>query len=117
MQAANLIVLVTSADRAKHQPFAVLGDNLGALNDGARLKGKAPLLAVGREIAWRQGARLWRPVFRHCCPAEVSERCDALSRLCDPEAKRFPPVLAGVARRIGGARGGVYGQSSRPLCP
>ena len=81
-------------------PFVVSGDNLGALNDLSRLKGGGQLVAVAREISWRQAARRWAPIPVHK-PAELNLLADALSRLEAPdgsERKPFPPCLAHIPR-------------------
>ena len=75
------------------------GDNIGALQSTASLKGKGALIAIAQEIAWRQSARRWAPMPLHQ-PSELNTLADALSRTEaeGPERKAFPKLLRGVSR-------------------
>ena len=77
-----------------------IGDNTGALGNILALKGRGPLLAISREIAWRQAQRRWRFSVGHL-PTEFNRVADALSRLAAPgkTAKRMPAAVSG-ARRV-----------------
>jgi len=92
---AELYTLLLWAEGAGGEPFALQGDNLGALCNFARLRGRGPLLQVTREMAWRKAAYRWVPVVSHR-PAECNDLADALSRLHAPVAKAFPRCLVGV---------------------
>ena len=80
-------------------PFILWGDNIGALQNTASLKGRGALIAISQEIAWRQSARRWAAMPLHQ-PSELNTLADALSRLEaeGPERKVFPELLRGVAR-------------------
>ena len=77
----------------------MLGDNIGALQNLAKLKGANSNLAVAREIAWRQAAFRWKPIPIHK-PAALNGLSDLLSRLeaTGAEKKQFPQALAKVPR-------------------
>ena len=92
---AELVALILWAPC--DEPFAVFGDNLGALNNLSRLRGRSTLLPVAREFAWRQAAFRWKPLPTHR-PAELNTLPDALSRLVAPKAFEVPRELHGVPR-------------------
>ena len=78
---------------------AVLGDNTGALADAISLKGKGSLVAIARELSWRQAKRKWRFMVGHL-PAELNRVADALSRVSDPKGVGWPKrALASAASR------------------
>ena len=59
--------------------LAVLGDNTSALQDALHLKGTGPLLAIARELSWRQAKGGWLFEVGHV-PAKSNTVADALSR-------------------------------------
>ena len=62
------------------------------------LKGKGPILAVSRELAWRKERRGWAFRFAHL-PTERNNVADALSRLSENPVA-FPEIaLSGAWRR------------------
>ena len=75
----------------------VMGDALGQLNASAALRGKGPIQAVSREIAWRRAALGWRLLFQHR-PSELNGLCDALSRIHAPEALALPAELSSAQK-------------------
>ena len=75
----------------------VCGDNIGALADALRMKGKGLMAVVAREFAWRKALMHWRLEFSHL-PSELNVRADALSRLYAPEPASFPSDLKGVSQ-------------------
>ena len=97
---AELAVICLWAPRYTEEVFTVKGDNLGALNNASRLKGKGPLLAVSRELAWRRAAWRLRPVYSHL-PSELNTWADDLSRLMAPNRHALPAGLRKVPRCAG----------------
>jgi len=96
---ALLISLVLWADYFVAESLQVVGDNTGALSSALQLKGSGPLLAIAREIAWRQARRRWAWVAGHI-PSEENVVPDALSRQAGPQPPSFPSrELAGARRR------------------
>ena len=91
-----VLSLCTWASSYKERGLAVLGDNIGALSGGANLRGKGPLAAIARELAWRKVRLQWRFATGHL-PSEANTAADALSRLHAPSAsaehKDFPAEL------------------------
>ena len=81
---ALLLSLMTWADRFVEERVLVLGDNTGALTDALALKGRGPLLAVARELSWRQARRRWNFAVGHL-PSEHNKVADALSRALGSE--------------------------------
>ena len=80
-----------------HESVAVLGDNTAALSDALALKGKGIMLAVARELSWRQPRRKWSFDVGHL-PAEHNVVADALSRTTDPKGCAWPArALASAA--------------------
>ena len=77
---------------------AVLGDNTGALTDAIELKGSGPLLAIARELAWRQARFGWLFAVGHV-PSESNGVPDALSRSTEP-GKSFPARALRHARQV-----------------
>ena len=97
---AELAVMIVWAPRFSKEAFTVKGDNLGALNNAARLSGKGPLLAISRELAWRRAAWQWKPVYSHL-PSEFNKWADDLSRLMAPDKHEVPEGLKQVRREAG----------------
>ena len=79
------------------EALAVLGDNTASLQDALDLKGSRCMLAVAREIAWRQGRRGWLFAVGHLA-AEFNTAADALSRLEAPDPSPLPPEVQGARR-------------------
>ena len=95
-----MLGLVQWGDRFTTQELRCIGDNTGALGNILALKGRGPLLAISREIAWRQAQRQWKFSVGHL-PTEFNRVADALSRLAAPgrTAKRMPAAVS-AARRV-----------------
>ena len=95
-----MLGLVQWGDRFTTHELRCIGDNTGALGNILALKGRGPLLAISREIAWRQAQRRWRFSVGHL-PTEFNRVADALSRLAAPgrTAKRMPAAVS-AARRV-----------------
>ena len=83
-------------DRFTDTPVAVLGDNTGALDNALSLKGRGSMLAVARELSWRQARRRWRFVVGHL-PSEHNQVADALSRAADPKVCAWPSLALASA--------------------
>merc|ERR1712194_273249 len=94
--ATLLLALCTWGDRFVHERFAVLGDNTAALSSSLALKGRGVLLAVARELSWRQSRRLWAFDVGHL-PSEHNEVADALSRTTDPKGCAWPSAALASA--------------------
>ena len=90
----GLALSVWASDR---ECLAVLGDNTASLQDALDLSGTGAMLAVAREIAWRQARRGWLFAVGHL-PSEANTVTDALSRLESPDPAPFPPLLRRVSR-------------------
>ena len=75
--------------------MGILGDNVGALQNALSLSGKGPLIAVAREIAWRQAAQGWFFSVGHL-PTESNTVADALSRRFAPAPAEFPTLLTDI---------------------
>jgi hypothetical protein len=95
--ATLLLALMTWGDRFVLEPVLVAGDNTAALSGALALKGRGELLAVARELSWRQARRGWRFAVGHL-PSEFNVVADALSRTADPKGVEWPSLaLAGAA--------------------
>ena len=81
------------------ESVTIFGDNTAALSGALSLKGKGPLLAVAREIAWRQARRKWKFETAHL-PSEHNQVADALSRTADPKGKAWPSLALAGARAV-----------------
>ena len=78
----------------------LLGDNTGALQNALTLKGRGILMAVAREVSWRQAKYGWCFQVGHL-PAEANVVADALSRVADPARKtRWPDYALGDALAV-----------------
>ena len=94
-----LLTLVTWGDQFTEESVLVLGDNTGALSDALSLKGRGPLIAIARELSWRQARRGWKFTVGHL-PSEHNSVSDALSRVADPKGCEWPALaLASAAYR------------------
>ena len=96
---ALFLCLVIWGDWFTAESLQAVGDNVGALNSALKLKGSGPLLAVAREIAWRQARRRWSWVAGHIA-TEANRVPDALSRLADPAPAPFPAKALATARQV-----------------
>jgi len=73
---------------------SLLGDNTAALQSALALKGRGPLVAIARELAWRQVRRSWAYDVGHL-PSEHNKVSDALSRMFAPSPSVLPACLRG----------------------
>ena len=94
--ATLLLALCTWGDRFVHEKVAVLGDNTAALSSSLALKGKGVMLAVARELSWRQSRRKWAFDVAHL-PAEYNVVADVLSRTTDPKGCSWPALALATA--------------------
>ena len=79
-----------------HEKDAVLGDNTAALSSALALKGKGVMLAVARELSWRQSRRKWAFDVAHL-PSEYNVVADALSRTAAPKGCAWPALALATA--------------------
>jgi hypothetical protein len=94
--ATLLLALTTWGDKFVQDTVLIAGDNTAALTSALSLKGKGELLAVARELSWRQARRGWRFSVGHL-PSEYNVVADALSRVADPKGCEWPSLaLAGA---------------------
>ena len=94
-----LLSLLVWGDNYVEQSIAILGDNVGALTSALALKGRGSMLAVARELSWRQARRRWAFEVAHL-PSEHNSVADALSRVADPAGKPWPAwALAAAEHR------------------
>ena len=91
-----LLALVTWGDRFVEESVLVVGDNTAALSNALSLKGKGELLAVARELSWRQARRMWQFTVGHL-PSEHNLVADALSRTVDPKGCEWPSLALASA--------------------
>ena len=90
------LALMVWGDGFVNESVAVLGDNVGALASALSLRGRGALLAVARELSWRQARRRWSFEVGHL-PSEYNNVADALSRVADPTGKPWPSWALGAA--------------------
>jgi hypothetical protein len=96
---ALLIALLLWGDRFEGRSVAVLGDNTAALSDALNLTGKGYMIALAKEIAWRQVRANWQFRVGHL-PSEHNLIADALSRIVAPGQVALPgQALRGAIRR------------------
>ena len=81
------------------ESLAVLGDDTGSLQDALHLKGRGALLALSRELSWRQSRYGWQFAVGHV-PSEHNDVSDCLSRLFAYPAKDFPWKLLKDAAEV-----------------
>ena len=81
--------LVLWASRGAGGAVAVIGDNTAALTNALGMKGRGPMLAISRELAWRRARGGWVFEVGHI-PAEENQVADALSRLHAEPPKKLP---------------------------
>ena len=67
----------------------IIGDNIPALQNTLDLKGRGALMAISREIAWRQARFRWRFDVGHL-PSEFNKAPDALSRFAAHSPEPWP---------------------------
>ena len=89
--ATLLLALLAWGDHFTTEALVILGDNTAALSNALNLKGRGCLLAVARDISWRQARRSWIFETGHI-PGEHNTVADALSRTADPKGKGWPSV-------------------------
>ena len=86
---ALLISMVTWKKHFATGPVLIIGDNIPALQNTLDLKGRGALMAISREIAWRQARFRWRFDVGHL-PSEFNKAPDALSRFAAPSPEPWP---------------------------
>ena len=91
-----LLALIVWGPRVRSVSVPVLGDNTGALQSAISLRGRGPLLAVARELAWRQVRGSWKFTVGHL-PSEHNVTADALSRVADSGKVAWPAFDLGTA--------------------
>ena len=89
--ATLLLCLMTWGDHFTKESVLVVGDNTGSLSNALSLKGKGDLLAISRELSWRQARRHWKFSVGHL-PSEHNVVADALSRRTDPKGAPWPSL-------------------------
>ena len=94
-----LLCLLTWGKHFVNESVVLYGDNTAALSGALSLKGKGNLLAVAREIAWRQAKHGWKFETAHL-PSEHNQVADALSRIADPKGKAWPGLALAGARAV-----------------
>ena len=94
-----LLCLMLWASRFRIPGLKILGDNTGALADVLRLSGKGAMMAIAREVSWRQVRGHWKFEVAHL-PGKHNTVADALSREYDPSPAAHPlEVLKGALER------------------
>ena len=93
------MTLLLWSSRSGDRALAIVGDNTAALSNAISLKGRGPLLAVSRELAWQRARKGWAFEVGHI-PAEENEVADALSRLHAVPAKAFPTEALARAQEV-----------------
>ena len=89
--ATLLLCLMTWGDHFIKEAVLVVGDNTASLSNALSLKGRGDLLAVSRELSWRQARRWWQFSVGHL-PSEHNVVADALSRRTDPKGVPWPSL-------------------------
>ena len=82
--AVLLLCLLTWGTKFADFSVALLGDNTGSLQNALALRGRGPLLALARELSWRQAKYGWQFTVAHL-PSEENTVADSLSRIADTE--------------------------------
>ena len=93
---ALLISMIAWRDCFQWGPVLVIGDNVPALQNALDLKGRGPLMAISREIAWRKARYGWHYHVGHL-PSEHNKAPDALSRIAAPSPEEWPWAALGDA--------------------
>ena len=94
---ALLLALMLWGNNFVNEQVAVLGDNIGSLQNALDLKGKGILAAVARELAWRKARLGWQFSTGHV-PSEKNVVPDALSRQFEPIPAPFPRAALAEAQ-------------------
>ena len=94
--ATLFLSLCTWGDRFTQETVSVLGDNTAALTCALSLSGRGNLIAIGRELSWRQARRKWCFEVGHL-PSEYNVVADALSRRADPKGAPWPALAVASA--------------------
>ena len=97
--ATLLLSLLTWGNKFVTESVMVVGDNTGALNNALSLKGKGELIAIARELSWRQAKRGWLFSVGHL-PSEFNVVADALSRQADPKGCKWPTLALASATHV-----------------
>ena len=98
--ATLLLCLIVWGNNFSESLLTVLGDNTGSLQNSLSLRGRGPLLAVARELSWRQAKFGWKFKVGHL-PSEYNVVADALSRIADPTEKvGWPRHALGAATAV-----------------
>ena len=93
-----LLALILWGDAYTDESLTILGDNSSALQNALKLAGRREMVAVAREIAWRQIRGNWAFKVGHL-PAEQNLFSDALSRRFAPAPEKLPKFLAKAIER------------------
>jgi hypothetical protein len=93
-----VLALILWCDAYTSSSLAVLGDSTSALQDALNLSGRREMVALAREVAWRQIRGQWQFRVGHL-PAEHNLFADALSRRFAPCPVAFPAALASARER------------------
>ena len=93
-----VLALILWADSYTASSLSVLGDSTSALQDALNLSGRREMVALAREVAWRQIRGQWQFRVGHL-PAEHNLFADALSRRYAPQPVAFPDALASARER------------------
>jgi hypothetical protein len=94
-----LLCLILWASRFRVPGLKIRGDNTGALADVPKLSGKGAMMAIAREVSWRQVRGHWNFEVADL-PGKHNDVADALSREFDPTPARHPlEVLKGARER------------------
>jgi len=95
---ALLACLLIWADDFRGSTLRLVGDNTGSLQNALALRGRGPLLAIARELAWRKARFGWKFSVSHL-PSEHNGVADALSRRSGPDPLPRPACLSTARRR------------------
>ena len=93
-----LLALIVWGDSYTEECITVLGDSTSALQDALKLSGRREMIAVAREVAWRQIRGNWKFKVGHL-PAEYNLVSDALSRRHSPKPVLLPRLLSAAVER------------------
>ena len=93
-----MLALIVWGDTYTEECITVLGDSTSALQDALNLSGRREMIAVAREVAWRQIRGSWKFKVGHL-PAEYNLVSDALSRRYAPSSVSLPRLLSAARER------------------
>jgi hypothetical protein len=105
-------ILWATTTSSPSEYLVILGDNTAALQSALGLKGKGPLMAVARELSWRQALYNWTFSVGHL-PTEANSVADALSRLDAPEPSQARRAGQRTANGVSGPGRFVEGSVAR----